>query len=52
MEAMADVGAHEGAEPDIADRVPIHLRVRSVLVGRGAVVPLAGAQEHLVLQHR
>ena len=44
MEAMADVEAHEGAEPDIAVRAPFHLRLRRILVGRGAVVPLAIAQ--------
>jgi len=35
---------HEGAEPAVPERVPVHVRVRRMLIGRGAVVPLATAQ--------
>ncbi len=40
---MAASGVNEGTEPGVSERVPIHLRLRRTLVGRGAVVPLATA---------
>ncbi len=34
----------EGTGPSTAERVPMHVRLRRMLIGRGAVVPLATAQ--------
>ncbi len=41
---MAASGVHEGTEPAAPKRVPVHVRLRRVLIGRGAVLPLATAQ--------
>ncbi len=43
MVSMAADGVHEGTEPVVNERVPVHLRLRRTLIGRGAVVPLATA---------
>jgi len=40
---MAADGVHEGTQPVVHERVPILVRVRRVLIGRGAVLPLATA---------
>jgi hypothetical protein len=40
---MAAGGAQEGTHPVETKRVPIHVRLRQTLIGRGAVVPLATA---------
>ncbi len=40
---MAAEGAREGTGPVVNERVPVHLRLRRTLIGRGAVVPLAMA---------
>ncbi len=37
-------GANEGSGTLIDERVPLHRRVRRVMIGRGALVPLATAQ--------
>jgi hypothetical protein len=40
---MSDGGALEGAEPVVDERATLAVRLRRVLIGRGAVVPLATA---------
>ena len=40
---MSDGGALEGVEPVVDERARVHVRLRRVLIGRGAVVPLATA---------
>lgn len=44
MGAMAANGVHEGSQPVVQERVPLLGRLRWMLIGRGAVVPLAIAQ--------
>ncbi|HUS44280.1 MAG TPA: hypothetical protein VMY16_16575 [Ilumatobacteraceae bacterium] len=41
---MPDGREHEASATTVVERVPIHVRVRQLLIGRGAVVPLATAQ--------
>ncbi len=41
---MPTGGENEGIAASTDERVPMHVRVRRVLIGRGAVVPLATAQ--------
>jgi hypothetical protein len=41
---MSASAAHEGAGPVVVERVPLHVRLRRTMIGRGAVVPLATAQ--------
>jgi MFS family permease len=43
MGAMSESGAREGVELVVDERVPLPVRLRRVLIGRGAVVPLATA---------
>jgi MFS family permease len=43
MGTMSAGGLHEGAGPVVGERVPVHVRLRRMLIGRGAVVPLATA---------
>ncbi len=38
---MAAGGVHDGNEPVVGKRAPIHVRLRRILIGSGAVVPLA-----------
>jgi len=40
---MAAGGVQEGTQPVVPERVPVHVRLRRALIGRGAVVPLATA---------
>lgn len=44
MGTMPTVGANEGSETLADELVPLHRRIRRILIGRGAVVPLATAQ--------
>jgi hypothetical protein len=44
METMPTGGANEGNVTLLDERVPLHRRVRQVMIGRGALVPLATAQ--------
>lgn len=43
MGLMAAGGVHEGTQPVLPERVPVHVRLRCAMIGRGAVVPLAAA---------
>jgi MFS family permease len=44
METMPTGAAHDMSGPPAAVPVPTHVRIRRVMIGRGAVVPLATAQ--------
>jgi hypothetical protein len=44
MVTMVDAAANEEADVIVGDRVALHVRLRQMLIGRGAVVPLATAQ--------
>jgi hypothetical protein len=44
MESMPTGGADHGSETPTDERAPFHIRFRRMLIGRGALVPLATAQ--------